>query len=312
MTKDDLAFYNAKIAGVVGSEEHFDKSFSNDVLDDYYTKSAFFYKKFHSPDGAMHLPIAFSEEATHKSKLKYQANAVGQMIKKNGYTHVLELGCGMGFNTIHLANQFPTVEFMAIDINDTNLTFARSKAKNINNASFQAGDFNFLEHFEGRYDLIFAVETLCYSRDFNDVIQSAAELLTENGRIVIFDGFKTPTRTAALNKIEEKAYQMFCWGFSLPDFKNYKDATMVENIAPLKLEESAEYSNHVMPNFLSFQKSAKLTLRWNFFLKLFTRMNWIPLAFIQQLSAGLMGPYFLEKRYVGYYKIVFHKEQIEK
>ncbi|NIP32751.1 hypothetical protein GWO25_02505, partial [Candidatus Saccharibacteria bacterium] len=66
--------------------------------DNYYTGSAPLYRRFHSPEGGMHLPIENSSNETHQQKLLFQANCVGTIIKKFKYQKVLELGCGTGFN----------------------------------------------------------------------------------------------------------------------------------------------------------------------------------------------------------------------
>lgn len=58
MNKDEVIKYANKIDNIVGQKEIGKAHVSNEIISDYYTKSAFYYKKFHSSEGAMHLPIS--------------------------------------------------------------------------------------------------------------------------------------------------------------------------------------------------------------------------------------------------------------
>jgi 16S rRNA A1518/A1519 N6-dimethyltransferase RsmA/KsgA/DIM1 with predicted DNA glycosylase/AP lyase activity len=53
----------------------------------------------------MHLPISFSDKTSHNKKLLYQADFINETINRYNYSNILELGCGMGFNTNYLAKK---------------------------------------------------------------------------------------------------------------------------------------------------------------------------------------------------------------
>jgi len=277
----------------------------------YYTQSAFWYRKFHSDEGAMHLPIAGETPDSHHSKLRYQANAVHELIVKHGYTHILELGCGMGFNTRHLAEQHPDKQFTGMDLTPVNVQYARKKASDLPNTTFVQGDFNQLEQAdlgEQRFDLIFAVETLCYATDVTAVLGSLSKRLTDNGRIVLFDGYEQPDIPEPTDDYELEAYALFNWGFAVPHFQPIETIRAVEAQSDLMVERVTDYTQQVLPNYLAFQKGSMRGLRLAPLLRIMLVLRLFPLALVKQLSAGAFGPHFIERGFVGYYQVILAKE----
>ncbi len=307
MNIDKFARSCDKIYRIVGEPVINGEDVSEQVIRSYYTHSSFYYRKFHSPEGAMHVPVSFADGVPHLHKLQYQARFVESLISRYNYTRVLELGFGMGFNTRYLAQRNPQVQFTGIDLTASNVKRARQKAKNLPNTTFMQDSFDEPEHTSQSYDLIFAVETLCHSKDMAGVLERYAHLLSENGRLVVFDGLKK--RPEALpDKISARAYQLLLWGFALERFFTLDDIMNSEKLHSLKFEAVTEYSKNVLPNMLTFQRGAYKALRFPGVLKMLLRLGILPLELIKQIAAGLTSAYFLEKRYLGYYKLVLVKK----
>lgn len=307
MTHQELESYFGKLKRVAGDKLGKELTTTHSTVTDYYSKSAFYYKKFHSPEGAMHLPISFSNKDSHLYKLRYQADTVKQIIQENKYTSVLELGCGMGFNSRYLAENLPEVEFEAVDITVQNIEFASKKAEALKNVSFRYGDFDNLQIDPKKYDLIFAVETLCHSKGLKSLINAAADKLNPNGRIVIFDGYEKEKGGELSDIAEKEAYKLLCWGFALDKFQQLEEITDESNYPHLEMEELTEFSENVLPNMIVFQNGSKNTLKYPLLLKLLLNLRIVPMALVKQLSAGLFGSYFIQSGFLGYYKVVLRK-----
>lgn len=311
MNNKELKKYCSKINYIVGKNTINTEDVSNDVVTDYYTKTDLLYRKFHSKEGAMHFPISFSDKDSHHNKLLYQAEYVNSILDKYDYSNVLEIGCGKGFNSIFLAKKNHNRKFTGIDLTPDNIKFASQKATKLNNAHFIKMDYNELEIPKEKYDLIFAIETLCHSKNLIKLITSFNELLTENGRIIIFDGFEKQKVTSSKEPLEMDAYNILTWGFALKKFHNLDEILNSESI-PFKFDDVTDYSENILSNVTVFQNGSKSVLRFPFLIKFLYNIKIIPLAFIKQISAGLFGTHFIKNSYLGYYKLNMSKKSSSK
>ena len=274
----------------------------------YYKRSSFLYRRFHSEEGAMHLPIEGNKPARHKEKLKSQLNQVQQLIENEKPKMILELGCGMGFNLIQLAEKNPLIRFTGMDITNHNLQIARSRSKGRNNIEFLKGNFDHLDSSpisEKKFDLVFGVETLCHSQNFPAFLENISTYLNPGGILVIFDGFKMPEKENNLSELEFEAYDQLCWGFSLGIFNELKDLKSCDS---LELKETEDYSAGVLPNFKVFQRGALKAFKWHPLLKILQYLRLVPMAYFQQMAAGLFGPYFIENGFLSYKMAVLKKK----
>ena len=186
MKHEELEKYCKLIHHISGKEIVEKEEVSNNVVSDYYSKSAFFYKKFHSKEGAMHLPISFSNKDSHTSKLLYQADSIHNTIQEHGFSKVLELGCGMGFNSTYLAEKNPNVKFTGVDLTPNNIKEAQNNAKELSNNTFRQMDLVNLADLEDKYDIILAVENLFHSHYLVQVIAKISRRLNYYGKIYIY------------------------------------------------------------------------------------------------------------------------------
>ncbi|MBN1462801.1 MAG: class I SAM-dependent methyltransferase [Paludibacteraceae bacterium] len=302
MNYNDLEKYVHTIYKIVGNKTIINETISNKVVSNYYSKSAFLYKTFHSKEGAMHFPVKLSEETSHKQKLLYQAETILEVIRKNNYSEVLELGCGMGFNCNYMASKSPNCKFVGIDLTPSNIQFAQQKSKGLNNVSFYQMNFDKMHIPDKKFDLIVAIETLCHSKNVVKLLNNLPNYLTDNGKIILFDGY-IKQGIVLENKYEKEAYQLLSWGFALATFQKLGVVTNPQNFDQLKIDTLTEFSENVLPNAIAFQKGALKAIRFATLLKLLLKTKLISLAYIKQISAGLFGAYFLKTGYLGYYQL---------
>ena len=307
---NELENYCDLIFKIAGKENIDTEIIGKNTINSYYKGSGFFYRNFHSENGAMHLPVAEFPDQSHKEKLLFQANSIAKILEKNNYETVLELGCGMGFNANFLASNFKDKTFTAIDLTPQNIKFAKQKAANLSNISFNIGDFDELDLGKDKFDLIFAVETLCHSKDIAKLLNKLNKYLNVGGRIIIFDGYIKANARQLLNSAEKKAYQLLSWGFAMEKFQTFEEIESALPKASLTLQYSANYGKNVLSNLLAFQKGAKSVLRFSRLLKFLIKIGILPMALLKQISAGFFCAYFIQTDYLGYYQIeLVHKTE---
>ena len=160
-----------------------------DVLAPYYKQSRIGYDRVHSELGCMHAAIN-PEGVYDPAGFLVQPRCVADQVAEVGAARVLELGCGMGYNSLRLAAQLPGVDFTGLDLMESHIQAAEGRRGALGNLSFMQGSYDSVPEGLGPFDLVFAIETLCYAPDVDRVCAQIARVLRPGGRFVMFDGFR--------------------------------------------------------------------------------------------------------------------------
>ena len=157
----------------------------------YYKQSQYGYEKVHSEDASMHVALIKGEKYDPKG-FYAQPEAVSAAITALGARRVLELGCGQAFNSRYLAGKHPEAEFVGLDLMPHHIKKARARAeaKGLTKVNFQQGSYEDIPADIGDFDIIFAVETLCYANAPDKVAASVFNHLRPGGRFLMHDGFR--------------------------------------------------------------------------------------------------------------------------
>lgn len=158
-------------------------------VDDYYRQSLPGYSRLYNRWQCMHVAL-HDETDTEEQAFFAQATEVDRHLTGAAGQRVLEIGCGLGANTLHLASRHPCAEFVGVDLMPAHVSSASTKARNLANASFRCASFQDLPDDLGRFDVILAVETLCYATDLDRVAGQIARHLRPGGRIIVFDAHR--------------------------------------------------------------------------------------------------------------------------
>lgn len=112
---------------------------------------------------------------------------------KSKYLNILELGCGNGWLTHHLA-KIQNSYVIGVDINRPELEQAARVFNNFNNHKFFYADI-FADYFElGDFDIILLASSIQYFKNLNSLIERLFYLLKKEGEIHIID---SPVYTAS-------------------------------------------------------------------------------------------------------------------
>jgi SAM-dependent methyltransferase len=158
----------------------------DDVRGFYTTGAASVVSDHSGPVRSLHVPLAGSGVDT-------QPDLVDRIISAAppGIGPVVELGCGEGFNTLHLARAHPEVSFLGLDLLPTHVATAEADGGPVGNARFAAADYHHLPLAPASVGLIFTVESICHSPDMPRVLSQVRDALRPGGQLFVIEQFRT-------------------------------------------------------------------------------------------------------------------------
>ncbi len=103
---------------------------------------------------------------------------------------VLEAGCGVGAQTIILANNSPEANITSIDISEESIDQLKDllKKNNISNVKFQIGDIFNLPFDDETFDHVFVCFVLEHLKDPVTALESLGRVLKKDGSITVIEG----------------------------------------------------------------------------------------------------------------------------
>jgi arsenite methyltransferase len=288
-TAGDLSLTQALacIDAVFGRERSLKLSDPSAIVS-YFTQSEWAYSMYHSEEDCIHLAI--NEDGAFKPEGYYvHPRYVAQQIQSLQAQTVLEVGCGKGFNSRFLAEQFPSVKFLGLDITPLHIDIARNKSKSIKNLSFQTGDFNRLSYPSDSVDIVFAFETLCYAKEPSIIFKEFYRVLRPGGQLIVFDAFSTASPSSwsedmqAAVKLTELS-MVVEHGFA--QMKQWLDDAQS---AGFQISVDKDLTTAVRPGLLRLQGLSQRFFRLPLRARL---LGWIsPPYLVRNAIAGLLMPY---------------------
>ncbi|MGC9443748.1 MAG: methyltransferase domain-containing protein [Candidatus Methanospirareceae archaeon] len=147
------------------------------------------------------------------TRLYDQANTLAQLFHQDTIyppgSAVLEVGCGVGAQTIHLARNSPDAQFTAIDISETALVNARTLLEHagLRNVRLLQADLFALPFPSDRFDHVFVCFVLEHLQDPLVALACLKRVLKPGGSITVIEGdhgstYFYPRSGAALQTIQ--------------------------------------------------------------------------------------------------------------
>lgn len=130
---------------------------------------------------------------------------------------VLDLGCGVGGTSIHLARRHPRWSFCGVDLTAASLEYARElvkKAEVGDRVEFVNADFEAMD-VPARFDGAYAIESACHAVDRGRLARRVASLLRPGARFVVADLFRT---RRPLDAAASRSYEAVKLGFAIADY----------------------------------------------------------------------------------------------
>ena len=129
-----------------------------------------------------------------KSRLRDQADTLATLLHHDSCyppgSTVLEAGCGVGAQTVHLARHSPQARITSIDISPASLEKARRLAEEerITNVQFQRADLFALPFGEGSFDHVFVCFVLEHLKEPVAALKKLRNVLKPGGTITVIEG----------------------------------------------------------------------------------------------------------------------------
>lgn len=157
---------------------------------DYFEQSDLGYRLFHCNRGAMHVALNCQDGFDRQGYLG-QVDLIAEHAGRISACRVLEIGCGNGFNTLHLARRMPDCEWVGLDLLPAHIEKAQHDARTVDNLAYEVGSFQQLPFADASFDLLFAVECLCQATDMTRALAEAARVLRPGGHLLVIDCFRS-------------------------------------------------------------------------------------------------------------------------
>ena len=261
------------------------ETFSNDDVIRYYKKTKYLlYRLVGSKNGEMHIDI--SDDGIYKKGVKYQEyheERLNEILTNNPeIKNVLELGCGQGANMAYLAKRNPNVRFQGIDLYPS-----LDKRNRKYDISLIQGDYHDLSMIEDNsIDMVYALETLCYSQNKNQIFKEVNRVLKPNGLFIIYDAYLNKKRSE-LSEIEQIGAKLVESGYYLNEFEyigNIDRYIKDNNFEIVKVEDmKKKVINHLKQYQYRIQKYFKFGPLFTIFCKLIPKEvlgNIVPVYFM--------------------------------
>ncbi len=159
---------------------------------EYYKQSEFAYKDTWNLDQSWSIHYGYSDSTTknfHESLWRMNA-VMAEKARISACDTVLDAGCGIGGSSVWLAKHIGC-NVIGITLSEQQRKHAEQLAiqNNVQNlASFQEQNYCDTSFPEASFDVIFALESVCYAEDKQDFIREAYRLLKQGGRLILADG----------------------------------------------------------------------------------------------------------------------------
>jgi len=178
----------------------------------------FWYKNQYS--FAMHYGFWDRDTKDFNDALLNENKFLAEKAKIKSNDVVLDAGCGVGGSTIWLAKELQA-KVTGISINKRNIREAGELARKSGvskNTKFYVMDYLKTEFDDNSFDVVWAIESVCYSRDKRKFLKEAYRLLRTGGRLVVADGFLGRTQ----NKQDGKVVREINDGFGITNLVSVK------------------------------------------------------------------------------------------
>jgi SAM-dependent methyltransferase len=139
-------------------------------------------------------PYVHGYHARESQRLTDQAGTLVDLLHRDtrypSGSRVLEVGCGVGAQTVTLARNSPGAHIVAIDVSEASLEEARSRlrAAGMNNVEFRRADLFSAPFAKESFDHIFVCFVLEHLSKPADALAALKPLLKEGGSITAIEG----------------------------------------------------------------------------------------------------------------------------
>lgn len=254
----NVSDYVRRVASVYDVDTLIQQPIRPDDVVDYYVQSHVGYRLLHSLNGSIHMAVSQGEQFRFEDYLAQVRFIEGQIVAHQSQT-VVELGCGNGFNLLHLANRFGEQQFTGLDITPLHIKngMRRAKQKQLKNIDFELGDFHNLDYPAASVDMVFAIESICHAQDIFRVMSEVHRVLKPGGIMIVFDGFRVREH-CLLTPDEKMARYLIEKTLAVNESQQIQSYISGSQELGFSVLEHTDLSRAILPNLERFHDLARL------------------------------------------------------
>lgn len=222
--------------------------FSNNDISRYYDLSEIHYRLFWNLEKSHSLHYGYWDETTknfHEALLNINKVLATTACVNNAET-VLDAGCGVGGSSVWLAKE-KNCKVTGISLNEKQVQQANAFAKLSGvdeQVCFEQKDYMNTAYPDNSFDIVWAIESVCYADDKSRFIDEAFRILKDGGRLIMADFFKQKDLT------EKEAATVKRWanGWAINDFATAEDFHCHLQQAGFREIKITDISNAIRPS----------------------------------------------------------------
>ena len=286
------------ISSVFDVDSIINESQTSNEVKSYYLANRLSYRVLHNWSGYIHMGL--SKNGVYKKEdLLEVLHIIQRYTDKSGAKDVLELASGRGANSAYLATNNPEINFQSIDLS----TLPLGKYRTINNYNYKLGSYDDLSIFPNEFEVIFVIESLCYSQDKLKTLQEVYSKLKPGGYFIVVDAYSTK-EDSEYSKIDFVAKKLVEKSMTVQNFITLQKFRSILDTAKFEIEEEVDYSQEILPSLYRFQKMSKWFFKYPAVAKI---LKTVSKEVWGNSIAGYLMPEIIETRICKYYLHVLRK-----
>jgi cyclopropane fatty-acyl-phospholipid synthase-like methyltransferase len=197
--------------------------FTKEDISRYYDLSETHYRRVWKLDRSRSLHYGYWDDSVknfHEALLNINKVLAEHADIKEG-EKILDAGCGVGGSSVWLAKE-KNCEVIGISLNERQVQKANAFAKKNgldNQLLFEQKDYANTSYPSDSFDVVWAIESVCYADDKGMFLKEAHRVLKPGGRLIIADFFKKEN----LNSQNEDLVRQWANGWAINDFSTTED-----------------------------------------------------------------------------------------
>lgn len=283
--------------------ENLDKS----KIQKYFDDSNLGYRLVHSKEDSVHMALNY-DGIFHTDGYYQQVKEISELIPQTEIPRdfsVLELGCGMGFNSDYLAKKFPNVSFHGVDITSKHLKRAKQKAEKLVNLEVQYGDFHALPLPDSQFDVAFEMESVCHTDTPEVVLKEVHRVLKPGGKFMLFEGFRAD-HFESFTADQKKAGILIEKTMGVNFGHTISQWISIAEKVGFEVQMNDDISYAILPNLKRFHRIANKYYKYPFLAKAVYAV--MSKNLIKNTIAGSLLPFSIAQKMQSYQRIILVKK----
>lgn len=226
----------------------------------YYQSSQWLYRLFIYDANSLGMHFGFWEKET-KDRQEAILNENKSIITHGGIKksmRVLDAGCGVGGTAIYIAKHTGALVCgITLDSQQVALAHHYAKKRDLSHLiEFSTQDYTHTNFPDNYFDVVYGIESICYSSPKSHFLKEAYRILKPNGKLVIADGYLT--RKASSDK-EKQTIKDFCDAFVMPEFITENNMnTQIKDCGFIAIKHE-DMTMKTLPTVIFFDKLSRIT-----------------------------------------------------